>query len=236
MTAPAFLGFLVTMAFVVVLAAFRYMPRRTAKIVAFGLPVWLGYVGTLSYLGVARDPALRPPGALYIVGPVFVFVALAVVRGHAAGALARIMPLALPIAFQTFRVVVELFLHRLWQEGLVPKMLTYDGANVDIWIGASAPIVAWLSTKGRGGERVALIWNVAGLLALANVVGRAALTAPGPFKLLDAETANLAIGTFPYTFIAGFFAPLAVILHVLSLRALAAARRSRPAVGQGSPE
>jgi len=30
-------------------------------------------------------------------------------------------------------------------------MLTYEGANVDILIGLSAPIVAWVSTRGRLG-------------------------------------------------------------------------------------
>ena len=39
---------------------------------------------------------------------------------------------------------------------------------------------------------------------------------------MHAEVPNLAIGTFPYTFLAGFFAPTAVLLHVLSLRALLA--------------
>ena len=70
--------------------------------------------------------------------------------------------------------------------------------------------MAWLSTRGRGGLYAALAWNVIGLLALANVVVRSALTSPGPLHLLDTEVVNRAIGTFPYTLIAGFLAPLAV--------------------------
>jgi hypothetical protein len=67
-----------------------------------------------------------------------------------------------------------------------------------------------------------MIWNYLGLAALANVVVRSALTAPGPLNMIHAEVPNLAIGVFPFTFIAGFFAPLAVILHVLAIRALRA--------------
>ena len=40
--------------------------------------------------------------------------------------------------------------------------------------------------------------------------------------MLDTEVANGAVGTFPYTFIAGFLAPLAATLHALALRAIAA--------------
>ncbi|MEO8125979.1 MAG: hypothetical protein ABI822_02745 [Bryobacteraceae bacterium] len=114
-----------------------------------------------------------------------------------------------------------MFLHQLWIDGIVPKMLTFEGANVDIYIGATAPIAAWLSTRGRSGMKLALAWNALGLLALANVVFRAILTAPGPLNLIHTEIPNLMIGTFPFLFIPGFFVPLAVSLHVLAIRAIA---------------
>jgi hypothetical protein len=99
-------------------------------------------------------------------------------------------------------------------------MLTFKGANVDIYIGASAPLIAWLSTQGRLGMRLALAWNVLGLLALTNVVIRAVLTAPGPFNLIHAEVPNLMMGTFPFFLIPGFFVPLAVTLQVLAIQAI----------------
>jgi hypothetical protein len=37
----------------------------------------------------------------------------------------------------------------------------------------SAPLIAWLSTPDRLGMKLALAWNVLGLLWLANVVMRA---------------------------------------------------------------
>ena len=185
-----------------------------------GLVLWLLYVGALSWFGILSNPALRPPGILYVVLPVILFIAFGVARSKGAGAIAAAVPLWILIGLQVFRTGVELFLHQLWHEGLVPRMLTYEGANIDLWVGASAPLAAWLSTRGRTGLRIAAGWNVLGLLALANVIARSALTAPGPFHLLDAEIMNRAIGTFPYTFIAGFFAPFAVTLHVLALRAI----------------
>ena len=76
--------------------------------------------------------------------------------------------------------------------------------------------------------------RVVGLIALANVIVRSALTSPGPLHLLDAEVVNRAIGTFPYTFIAGFLAPLAVTLHVLALRSISA-RLALPAIRERLP-
>jgi hypothetical protein len=63
-------------------------------------------------------------------------------------------------------------------------------------------------------------WNGVGLLALTNVVARSVLTSEGPLNLLATEVPNLAVGTYRFTFIAGFLAPLAAVLHVLSIRTL----------------
>jgi hypothetical protein len=100
--------------------------------------------------------------------------------------------------------------------------MTYEGGNIDIFIGLSAPAAAWFARQGQIGRRAAIAWNVLGLLALANIITRSALTAPGALNFIHSEVPNLAVGIFPYTFIAGFFAPLAVMLHVLSLRHLRA--------------
>ena len=54
-----------------------------------------------------------------------------------------------------------------------------------------------------------------GLLALANAVVRSALMAPEPLQFLHTTLPNGAIGTFPYTYIAGLCVPLAVSLHAL---------------------
>jgi hypothetical protein len=92
--------------------------------------------------------------------------------------------------------------------------------GVDIYVGASAPLIAWLSSRGRLSMKVALAWNILGLLALANVVIRAVLTAPGPFNLIHTGVPNRMFGTFPFLFIPGFFVPLAVVLHTLAIRGI----------------
>lgn len=220
--APLFMTFVCVLAASVVLASWRYLPRRAAVAVTLALPTWLAYVGTLSGLGIVRDAALRPPGAVYILGPVLVFTVLFTMRSRAGLRAALALPMALLLGAQVFRVAVELFLHQLWVDGLVPRMMTYEGANVDIFIGLSAPLMAWLASRNRATPGLLIAWNALGLLALVNVAARGVLTAPGPLQFVHAEVPNLAVGIFPFTYVAGFLAPLAVLMHVFAIRALLA--------------
>src|SRR6266700_4465160 len=220
MTATLFLGFVAMMAAIVVGLVARCLNCRTAFRVLAGLSAWFIYAGLMGYFGVLKNTAMRPPGTAFLLVPVLFFLFLFIVRFSADARVALAFPLWIILGAQCFRVGVELFLHQLWIGGLVPKMLTFEGANVDIYIGASAPVIAWLSTRGRLGLKLALAWNVLGLLALTNVVTRAVLTSPGPFNVIHAEVPNLMFGTFPYTFIPGFFVPLAVMLHVMAIAAI----------------
>ena len=221
-TTTLFLGFVLLMTLVVFALCTRYRDARTATGVLAALCAWFFYVGVLSYRGVVANTAMRPPGITLVLVPVVLFLVFFVVRTmtNTGVRASSAFPVWVLIGTQVFRVGVELFIHQLWQEGLVPKMLTFAGANVDIYVGGTAPLIAWISMRGRWGLRLALVWNTVGLLALGNVVTRAVLTSPGPLNLIHAEIPNRMIGTFPFVFIPGFFVPLAVVLHVLAIQRL----------------
>ena len=211
----------------------RYLPKAALLPTLAGFAAWLAYAGMLGYRGAVAGGLLGVPGPALLVVPLIAFVALFLARSPAAKQVALSIPLWLLLGAQTFRVGVELFLHRLWLDGMAPRMLTYEGANFDMIVGLSAPIVAWAYWRGRIGERAALAWNIVGLAMLANVALRATLTAPGPLNFVHGEIPNTAIGTFPFTYIPGFFAPLALVLHVLAIRAL---REKAPARNLAAPQ
>lgn len=220
MTATLFVAYVGSVAVLVVGIARRYLPNGPANMITIGLPLWLAYVATLSWFGVFKFVPGRPPGVLLVFPPVIFFVALAVVRSRWGSVAALTIPLPLLLGLQSFRVGVELFLHQLWAEGLAPKMLTYEGANVDIVTGLTAPLVAWIATRGRTGLRVAMLWSALGLIAVANVITRSVLTAPGPLNVLTSDIPNTFVGVFPYGLLPGLFPPLAIILHVLAIKAI----------------
>jgi len=231
MTAQLFLTYLVFVVVAVIGVSAAYLPRRTTFAIIAGLAIWLVYVGLFSSLGYMRDASLRPPGIVWLVGPVVLFVVFVVAGSNIGGRVAAAIPLWLILGLESFRIGVELLIHRLWEDGLVPKLLTYAGGNVDMFVGLSAPIIAWIATRGRLGLRLAMGWNVLGLLSLANAAAGAVLT--GPLKLISTEVPNVAMGMFPYAFIPGFFAPLAVTLHVLAIRAIATLLRDTRSPASG---
>ena len=226
---PLFLGYVAVVAALVVGALLRYLPFWRAMTGLAIIAVWLGYAGVMGYSGILGDPTRTPPGIFLMLTPIIAFVVIVLGRSPVGRYLATALPLALFFTLQTFRVGVELTLSSLHDAGLTTRLLTLSGGNVEILIGLSAPIVALISTRGTGGRRVALVWNVVGLLSLLNVATRAVLTAPGPLNLIHADFPNIAMGMFPFSFIPGFMAPLAMMLHVLAFRALRAANSSTSA-------
>jgi hypothetical protein len=218
-----FLGYVGLIAALIGAVLLRYLPIGRALIGVAVIAAWLGYAGVMGYSGIVGDPTRMPPGVFLLLTPIIGFVAIVLGRSRVGGYLAASLPLGLIFLLQSFRIGVELTLSSLHEAGLTTRLMTLAGGNVEILIGLSAPFIALIATRGAAGRRVALVWNVVGLLSLLNVAARAVLTAPGPLNLIHAELPNVALGQFPFTYIPGFMAPLAMMLHVLAFRALRAA-------------
>ena len=226
-----FLYFVAVMVTLIAAGMIRYLPGNYRTPALIGLAAWISYGGLLGYGGVIGNPALLPPGLFYLLAPIVLFV-MFLARSRVGLTVALSFPPGLLMGLESFRLLVEIFLDQLWRDGQLPRMMTFHGANFDILIGASAPIVAWLFASGKISERTALLWNVAGIAMLANVAVRGALTTPGRLHLIATEVPNAAIGSFPFSYIPGLMVPLALILHVLAIRAL----RHRMAVSSPMPK
>lgn len=214
-----FLLFVATMVMLIAAGMTRYLPRNYRTPALLGLAAWIGYGGLLGWAGVIGDAALLPPGLFYLLAPIVLFV-MFMARSRVGLTVALSLPLGLLMGMESFRLLVEVFLDQLWRDGQLPRMMTFHGANFDILIGASAPVMAWLYSSGRISNRTALLWNLAGIAMLANVAVRGVLTTPGLLRLIATEVPNAAIGTFPFSYIPGLMVPLALVLHVLAIRAL----------------
>jgi hypothetical protein len=217
MTKVLFMACVLMVAAGLVVAMFRHLQIQYAKRITLGLVAWLIWVGGLAGSGLLADQALRPPALIFIVAPILIFMVGLVITGWGRS-LALSFPVGLLVGAQSFRVAVEVMLHRLWQEGQIPQMLTWAGSNFDVFVGLTAPVAAWLTSRNRLGLWVAQAWTIVGLLMLGNVVVRSALTAPGPLHLLVTEVPNRLPAQFPYAYLVGFLAPLALALHLMTLR------------------
>lgn len=191
--------------------------RTLAVGVPLGAAAWLVSVLALSASGVLSRFDARPPPMLVMVATGLALFAFATTRPVVRDLL-RASPLAWPVLVQTMRLPIELFLHGLYREGRLPVHLTFEGRNLDILVGLSAPIVAWLVHAGRIRARALVAWNVLGLGLLANVVGMAITTLPGPLHLAWPGPSNEVLTTVPFVWLPAWLVPVALVAHVASLR------------------
>lgn len=121
----------------------------------------------------------------------------------------NVIPGRWPILLQTFRVLMEVILWFLFVSHVAPKEMTFEGRNMDILIGLTAPFVSHLFyTRSLLSRRSALIWNGLGILTLANVLAYGIVLSP-PF-----------VSRFPFVWLPAFVVPVAFFLHVISIRQL----------------
>ena len=194
------------------LLATRLPVAATVAIVA-----WLAFTA-----GVASAGVLLRGGTVPLYFPVLlltpVLAGILFLRSSRGRALLSTLPPAWPVAMQSFRIVMEIVLWALAVQGRIPYLITFEGRNVDILIGLTAIPVAWYCFVRRTWPaRVALLWNVAGLVILANVVFHAYFSAPTRLRIFVTEPSTTFIAFMPYVWLPAFLVPLAVWLHTASL-------------------
>ena len=198
------------------------LPIYVVRIVVGGFILVTGLSGMSGFF---TDFASMPPKIFLGVAPAFIGM-LVLAFHRRMGEWLRVIPHWWILALQSFRLIVEIQLHYLAKGPLFPKMMTFEGANFDILVGVTAPLVAFIS-KRAGDEsndpktrKLIFMWNVFGLLLLTNVVSRGILAMPTQFQVLMTEPPNSALGYFPYIWLPMFAVPFAYFLHILSLRKL----------------
>jgi hypothetical protein len=120
---------------------------------------------------------------------------------------------------------MEIILWLLYLQHRAPVIMTFEGRNVDILVGLTAIPVGYLCfVRKAWPARVALWWNLAGILILLNVVVHAQLSTPSPFRVFVTDPPLTFIAYWPYILLPGFLVPLAWLGHAASLIQLARAR------------
>jgi hypothetical protein len=195
--------------------------RRAGALAALALLGWLGVTGLLAARGALSDFAATPPRAT----PVIVLgnlAAILVAVGPLGRRLIAATPLAWLVGYQVFRVGVEIVLDLLYHAGVVPVQMSFEGRNWDILVGLSALPIAWLAARGRLPRLGLLLWNIAGLGLLLNIVVVSVLSMPTPLRAFPAEPANTFITSAPYIWLPAFLVPAALLGHLLVFRHLLA--------------
>ena len=223
----AFIALTVTMSLLVytgISKAARAVPQHARRIrtaTLLFLLGWLAYVSAISLAGLLQTTALPPRIPTMLILPLFTFLFWLVSRKRSRPVIDAI-PAAWLVYAQCFRIVVEVLLHALYKQGLLPRMGTYEGYNFEIVIGITALLVGYLGYTRRTLPRaILLLWNICGLATLATVVFILITHAYFPGIYAHPEPMSIAaFGAFPYTLLAGMLMPLAVFMHVVSIKKL----------------
>ena len=204
----------------IALKAFPDTAKQKLFIVRTGvfLAAWLFFIAGISLTGIFTVASMPPRIPLLLVLPAFI-VMIIFFTGSRNKQLITATPHSWLIYLQSFRRIVELLIWGLFLKGVLPKAATFEGYNFDILIGLTAPLVAYLAFNKRIiSSTVVLIWNFAGFITLAIVVFILLSHAYFPaFWHGQSSILGNGIGIFPYTYLAGFFMPLAVFLHIFSI-------------------
>lgn len=189
-----------------------------------GILYWAALLTVLSLLGFFSDFSRLPPRiplAIFIPLPVVLFIAFS----RTGTELLRQTPPHWLVYLQAFRILVECVLWLNFLKGLMPVQMSFEGRNFDILAGLFAIPVGYFCLVKKSWPRwITLIYNIAGLLLLANIIVVSVLSMPTPLRYFHNEPANTLLGHFPFIFLPGLLVPLAYSLHIFSLRKYAITR------------
>lgn len=178
----------------------------------------LGYVAllalsaTLAKTGLLAKFSSTPPPALVLFNLTFL---LALVLGLSPlGRRLATRPISLLVGFHSFRVPVELLIHRAVGEGVAPVQMTWTGMNFDIIAGLTALVFAPFAA--RAGRIACLLWNTVALGLLLWIVGVAALSMPTRFQSIEPD--NVWIAHFPFVWLPTILVATAMLVHIALFR------------------
>lgn len=202
---------------------FLYAVRRKvfdtvpAKIISSLLAFWILFQAVLSIGGFYLETSGTPPRfVLYGIFPPLLTIILFFV--FARKSFVEKLPLATLTILHIVRIPVEIVLFWLFEQNLVPQLMTFEGRNFDMLSGLTAPLIYLIAFRNNKIKRTLLIiWNLCALGLLVNIVVNALLSFPFPFQQFAFDHPNLALLNFPYVLLPTVIVPLVLFAHLISL-------------------
>jgi hypothetical protein len=198
-----------------------YEEKKNIKIlllVPLSIFIWLLFLAFVAYSGFFLNFNSLPPRILLAVIPPVIAILYLIYSGKLDKLLLKLRPWWL-INLQVFRFAMEIILWMLFLEKIIPKQMTFEGYNFDVLVGVSAIPISYFCFKERKfSYKPVVVWNIFGLLLLLNIVVIAIISTPSPMRVFMNEPANTFIAFYPFIWLPGFVVPMALFLHLASLR------------------
>ena len=203
-------------------------PVRRTSWVAGGVALWLALAAGL----VASGWVQAVPVRLMVFGMGSMLVSLLVGLSRIGKWLAEACPLPWLLAFQGFRLPLELILHTWVKQGVIPATMTWTGSNWDVLSGIAALVLAPFCRRSL---LAAWAGNLIGFVFLLNVVRVAVLSSPVPFGWRDVSPKLEVAYHLPYALIIPVCVGGALVGHITLTRALRRQTSGVPGPAAASP-
>ena len=119
------------------------------------------------------------------------------------------------------RIPIELVLFWLFIHKTVPQLMTFEGRNLDILSGLTAPVIFYFAyIRKQLDRKLLLIWNFICLGLLINIILNGILSAPTPFQQFAFDQPNIAVLHYPFVWLPGCIVPLVLLSHLATIRQL----------------
>ncbi|GAB4044244.1 hypothetical protein [Spirosoma jeollabukense] len=197
-----------------------YRATNNSRLFLVWISIWILLQSVLSSTGFYNNPASMSSRFPLLILPPFLFL---VSRFFTEQGKLFIDSLDLKILtiFHVIRIPVELVLFWLFVHKSIPEAMTFEGRNVDILSGLSAPMIYYVGfVKNKRSNSVLVTWNVVCLALLLNVVITAIVALPVRFQYFGFEQPNVAIGYFPFVLLPACLVPLAMFSNLAAIRQL----------------
>lgn len=184
------------------------------------IAVWILLQSVLGVLGFYSNINLMTARFPLLFLPPLVFFIFLFLTGKGKMFIDSLNIRALTI-FHIIRIPVEIVLFLLFINKSIPKAMTFEGRNLDILSGLSAPVIYYFAfVKKKIGKYGLVLWNIACIALLLNVVSNAILSLPARFQQFGFAQPNIALGYFPFVLLPGCLVPLALFSNSAAIRQL----------------
>ena len=208
---------LVTVGFFVYAISRAGLDSLPARVLLLFLAVWLIIQPVLACYGFFQNFDTIPPRT-FAFGPMPFFLLTIGYLIFFRKSFLEHLPLQVLTIIHVIRVPIEFVLLWLSHNGQVPIEMTFEGRNFDILSGVTAPLVYGLAFRnGRVNRPLLLIWNLAALVLLANIVTIAVLAFPSPFQMVGLDQPNVGVTFFPFIWLPSVIVPIVFFCHVASI-------------------
>jgi len=203
---------------------------KCSRSVFIALVTWLMVTGVLALTGFYLVFNVLPPRLIFAVAPPLIFIAIlfSTSKGKVFINDLNIEQLTL---LHVVRIPVEIGLHALFIGALIPELMTYDGYNLDILSGITAPIIYYFGfIKKKLNHTILLLWNFLCLALLINIVTLAILSTPSTFQQLAFDQPNIGVLYFPIIWLPAIIVPIVLLSHLVTIKKLlTTSKETKPA-------